>query len=58
MTLTEVRKLHLDEFIQFTNCLIYIKEGRGEIEKGTYSRIKNSNSGTVQSLKSQLFNIK
>lgn len=57
-SLTEVRQLYLDEFIEYTNSLIYIKEKKGELEKGTYNKIKKQDSNTVGNLKAQLFKIK
>ena len=57
-SLTEVRQLYLDEFIEYTNSLIYIKERKGELTKGTYNKLKKQDGNTVGNLRAQLFKIK
>ena len=56
-SLLEVRKLYFDEFIQYSNCLIYFEEKKGNIKEGTYKALKEKNDGDVVSLKKQLFSI-
>lgn len=57
-SLLEVRKLYLDEFLQYTNSVIYYKEKSGEYKAGTYEKVRGRGGNEVASLKKQLFNLK
>jgi len=57
-SLLEVRKLYIDEFIQYYESLIVIMEKKGELAEGTSNRLHiKGGEETINDLKKQLFKI-
>lgn len=57
-SLLEVRKLYIDELYDFYEHLMFNLEQRGEVKKGTYAKIKQTDANaedTVNSLRKQIF---
>ena len=56
-SLLELRKLDIDEFYSYVKNAIYIGEQKGEIPRGTHSKVTGKDN-TVNELRQQLFKIK
>lgn len=58
-SLLEVKKLYLDEFVNYYQELFYTLEKRGEYQEGTYDKLVNKYTGSdaksvADSIKKQL----
>jgi len=58
--LLDVRKLYLDEMLEYYKHILYYLEKKGELKAGTYEKAKNVNSteSTVNQLRKQIFKAK
>lgn len=56
-SLHDLRKLDIDEFYSYVSNAIYLGEQKGEIARGTHSKITGKDN-TVSELRQQLFKLK